>query len=122
MVNKEKLVEGAIFWCFLPDSESENYGRTKPQVTWQGKLRIEKHSCDTAYLLSRFNEETGEVDKDANSTSLLGQNPEVHLFDDKKEAQNAYLLAILKYLQEEAEKLSSEIQDALDNAKIILLP
>lgn len=85
------LKNGDVFWCIRPNMESEGYGSCPPVRPWQGKLRI-RHEVRTTYELSRFNEETGEVDDDSNATAIISK-PEEELFLTLKEALAAYAVA-----------------------------
>ncbi len=71
MLNKNDIKDGEIYWTCLPSIESINYEDYTPVLPRQKKAKWQQNNCGIVLYLCFFNKDTGEIDEDSNSKSLV---------------------------------------------------
>lgn len=81
------MVDYQKYWSCKVSIESESYEDNYPRKPWQGILFVEHRPGGTVYLLKKFNQDTGVVDHDSNSTAIVQLN---EIFSTEEEAKIYY--------------------------------
>ncbi len=113
------LTEGEIYWSILHSVETENYliRPAEPSTPWQGKFSISQRSGGVCKYLHRFNNKTGEVDTDSNSTAIVSDR-ENNVFVTEAEAWQAYVIEMLGYIgymSRQVDEATVSVSKALDH-------